>query len=126
MAAGKMMMTPLLTTPEVARLLHLSERTVYAQRQRLGGFYPAGIRALRFRKEDIYAIMEGPQDRQLEVPVPISGPAPQQNWIQNQGPGSKRTGSPPKGADQPADPSIIADSVRFGLRDPDGGVSAGG
>ena len=66
-------MNSLLTPNEVARLLHLSVRTVYAQSHRLGGFYPAGIRVLRFRREDIYAIMEGPQDRQLEIPVPHLG-----------------------------------------------------
>ena len=73
MLAGKMMMTPLLTTPEVARLLHLSVRTVYASSHRLGGFYPAGIRALRFQREIIYAIMAGPQDRKIPLPVPGPG-----------------------------------------------------
>jgi predicted DNA-binding transcriptional regulator AlpA len=119
-------MIPLLTVPEVAQLLQLSESAVYFHSHRLGGFYPAGIRALRFRREDIYAIMEGSQERQLEVPVPTSGPTPQQDRIQNKGRGPKRTGSPPKEPDRPADSSIIADSVRFGLRDSDGGVFKGG
>ena len=60
-------MTSLLTPPEVAQLLQISIRTVYAQARRLGGFYPAGIRALRFRREAIYAFMEGPQNRQVPV-----------------------------------------------------------
>ena len=33
----------LLTPEEVAQLLQISIRTVYAQARRLGGFYPAGI-----------------------------------------------------------------------------------
>jgi hypothetical protein len=139
LVAGKMMMTPLLTTSEVARLLYLSEKTVYAQRQRLDGFYPAGIRALRFRKEDIYAIMEGPQERQLAASISTSGPAPQQDRIQNEGRGPHQHGvetSHPNGepATQAPDAidSIIRDAVRFGLRDvlkpggPDGKVSPAG
>ena len=119
-------MNSLLTPNEVAWLLHLSVRTVYAQSHRLGGFYPAGIRVLRFRREDIYAIMEGPQNRQLEVPVSTSGPAPQQNRVQNQGRGPKCPGSPSQEPGRPSDPSVLADSVRFGLRELDGGISSGG
>jgi len=118
-------MNSLLTPNEVARLLHLSVRTVYAQRHRLGGFYPAGIRALRFRREDIYAVMEGPQ-RKLEIPISTPGTAPQQDRVQTQGRGSERPGRSLKEPRRPADPSIIADSVRFGLREPDGGISSGG
>ena len=76
-------MNSLLTPNEVAQLLQLSMRTVYAQSHRLGGFYPAGIRALRFRREDIYAIMEGPQERTLEVPVSTPGPASRQIRVQD-------------------------------------------
>jgi hypothetical protein len=52
-------MEPLLTPKQVAELLSLSVRTVYDHSIRLGGFYPAGIKALRFRKDVIEAIMEG-------------------------------------------------------------------
>jgi len=52
-------MEPLLTPKQVAELLSLSVRTVYDHSIRLGGFYPAGIKALRFRRDVIEAIMEG-------------------------------------------------------------------
>ena len=52
-------MEPLLTPKQVAEILNLSVRTVYDHRIRLGGFYPAGIKALRFRRDVIEAIMEG-------------------------------------------------------------------
>ncbi len=57
-------MQPLLTPEEVANLLQISIKTVYENALRLGGFYPAGIRKLRFRYEFIQKIMEGP-DRVL-------------------------------------------------------------
>ena len=115
-------MTSLLTPQEVARLLKLSVRTIYANRQRLGGFYPAGIRALRFRREDIYAFMEGPQ-RKLEVPIPTFGPALQQDRVQNQGRGSHQHGVATGHLDgEPGTPatdtidSITRDAMRYGLR----------
>ncbi|MCP4624842.1 MAG: helix-turn-helix domain-containing protein [bacterium] len=46
----------LLTPKQVAELLSLSVRTVYDHSIRLGGFYPAGIKALRFRRDVIEAI----------------------------------------------------------------------
>ena len=49
----------LLTVKDVAGLLQIKERTVYDNRKALGGFYPAGIKVLRFRAEVIYGIMEG-------------------------------------------------------------------
>ena len=121
-------MQSLLTPEEVAGLLQLSLRTIYANVRRLGGFYPAGIRALRFRREDIHAIMEGPQERTLEVPVSTPGPASRQIRVSGQENGSSGNGKAPReiGDSQSADSSIIADSVRFGLRDPDGGVPASG
>jgi hypothetical protein len=44
--------------------------TIYAKTPSLGGFYPAGIKALRFRREIIYAMMEGPKDRQVPKSIP--------------------------------------------------------
>jgi len=52
-------MEPLLTPKQVAEMLNLSVRTVYDHSIRLGGFYSAGIKALRFRRDVIEAIMEG-------------------------------------------------------------------
>ena len=119
-------MKPLLTPEEVAELLQLSLRTIYANAQRLGGFYPAGIRALRFRRDTIHAIMEGPQDRQVAIPVSTPGQTPQQDRVSNQKRCQSGDGEAQGDADQgpiSSDPSIIADSVRFGLRDPDGEIS---
>jgi hypothetical protein len=43
----------LLTPSQVADQLQISVRTVMRHSRALGGFYPAGIRALRFREEDV-------------------------------------------------------------------------
>jgi predicted DNA-binding transcriptional regulator AlpA len=116
-------MQPLLKPEEVAELLQLSLSTIYSKARNLGGFYPVGIKALRFRRETIHAIMEGPQDRHVEVPVSIPGQTLQQNRAFNQKRRPAGNGKSPRAADQEpvsSDPSIIADSMRFGLRDPDG------
>ncbi len=52
-------MDKLLTPEQVADLLQISVKTVYEKSDRFGGFYPAGIRVLRFRQEVINGIMEG-------------------------------------------------------------------
>ncbi len=48
-----------LTLKLVVELLNLSVRKVYDHSICLGGFYPPGIKALRFRRDVIEAIMEG-------------------------------------------------------------------
>ena len=88
-------MQALLTPEEVASLLQLSLRTIYANVRRLGGFYPAGIRALRFRREDSSAIMEGPQELTLEVPVSIPELALRQLRVPGQENGSSGNGNAP-------------------------------
>ena len=50
----------ILTLPQVATLLQVSERTVKRHWKRLGGFHPAGIRVLRFRLEDVERACFGP------------------------------------------------------------------
>ena len=52
-------MEPFLTPKQVVELLSLSVRTVYDHSTRLGGFYPAGIKALLSRRDVIEAIIEG-------------------------------------------------------------------
>lgn len=52
-------MEPLLTVDEVANLLHISKKTVYAHSYTLGGFYPLGIQVLRFKAGDIHERLEG-------------------------------------------------------------------
>lgn len=49
---------PLLTPQQVAELLNISVRTVYDNAHKLGGFYPAGIMALRFREDELIERLE--------------------------------------------------------------------
>ncbi len=124
--------SPLLTPRQVAKLLQLSLATIYAKARSLGGFYPAGIKALRFRRETIHAIMEGPQDRKVPHPVPASGQKVQQDRLRYQkGRQNMASGEVEGVGDRGSDPTIAADAVRFGLRDPgprgpDGQVPAPG
>jgi hypothetical protein len=113
---------PLLSPRQVAELLQLSLATIYAKAHSLGGFYPAGIKALRFRTEMIYAIMEGPQNRKVSLPVSISGQKVQQDGVRHPK-GRRKMDSGPAdgiGAGSP-DPTIAADAIRFGLRTPGSG-----
>lgn len=48
----------LLTPKDVAKLLQISEKTVYKHQRRLCDFHPVGIKCLRFRAKDIYDIMK--------------------------------------------------------------------
>jgi hypothetical protein len=61
--------SPLLTPKEVADLLKISLQTVYDNRKLLRGFCPAGIRVLRFRKDDIERIMEGPRNQIVKAEI---------------------------------------------------------
>jgi len=58
--------SPLLTPKQVAELLKVSLKTVYDNIKLLGGFWPAGIRVLRFRHEDIERILEGPRNQSAD------------------------------------------------------------
>jgi hypothetical protein len=49
----------LLTPSEVADILSVSVRTVMRHSRALGGFYPAGIRALRFLESDVLSSCRG-------------------------------------------------------------------
>ncbi len=62
---------PLFTPDQVATLLQISTRTVYDNKEKLGGFYPAGIGVLRFRREKIHGYMEGSRNEEMEVRVSI-------------------------------------------------------
>jgi len=59
----------LLTTQNVAEMLQIHPRTVYDHAADFGGFYPAGLRVLRFREDVINAYMEGQGKGTLAVPV---------------------------------------------------------
>src|SRR5208283_4085140 len=64
--------TNLLTVEDVANFLQISQRTVYDNSRKLGGFYPHGLRVLRFRPEVIYGNMEGQETEGMGLRVPIS------------------------------------------------------
>ena len=83
-------MNPLLTPKEVANLLRISERTVYDHKEELGGFYPAGIRRLRFKQEVIYGHMEESQTRDLALRVSASREKVHGKRLQNKGRGQSR------------------------------------
>lgn len=123
-------MLPLLTPPQVAELLQLSVATIYAKANRLGGFYPAGIKALRFRRETIYALMEGPQDGKVPHSIPASGQEVQQDRLFNsKGRRDLASGKAEDVGPESPDPTIDADAIRFGLcssisKDSDGQVLA--
>jgi excisionase family DNA binding protein len=77
-------MKPLLTPKQVANLLQVSTRTVYDNKHRLRGFYPVGIRRLRFRAEDIDELLEESQDRQVLLRVPVPKEEIYRQRIQNE------------------------------------------
>ena len=64
-------MTSLLTPQQVADLLQISVRTVYDHARDLGGFYPAGLRVLRFNPGVIYGYMEGQGKGSLAISVRV-------------------------------------------------------
>jgi hypothetical protein len=100
------MSSALLTVEEVAKILKITPRTVYKYRQRLGGFYPFGIKVLRFRREEIYAHLE--RGRELEIPVPAAGETTFPARIQNQGIGQGGKGEatgPTQSCQRGADPN---------------------
>jgi len=82
----------LLTPKQVAELLQVSPRTVYDNKHRLGGFYPAGIRVLRFRREIIYGLMEGQKTEGLGIRFSVQGQEIRRQGIQNQGGGKSIKG----------------------------------
>lgn len=74
----------LLTVKEVALLLNLSVGTIYEHRFRLGGFYPAGIRVLRFKEDIIHGYMAGPDIREVQVQVSVPESGLRRRRIQDQ------------------------------------------
>ena len=77
-------MTPLLTPENVADLLQIDAKTVYKHSRRLGGFYPAGIKVLRFKQETINDIMEGGQRVAVQFQAPKK-PVLVKNLLQQNG-----------------------------------------
>ena len=74
-----------LSVKQVAEIFQISTRTVYENKHQLGGFYPADIRVLRFRKEVIYGLMERQETGGLGVRFPAQGETIRRQGIQNEG-----------------------------------------
>lgn len=55
----------LLTPDQVAERLQVGKSTVYKNAHKLGGFYPVGIKVLRFNENHINGIMEGKQHQPI-------------------------------------------------------------
>ena len=83
-------MNQLLTVNDVAKLLNVSVRTVYEHAERLGGFYPLGIRRLRFQQERIYEHLEGQAKGVLALQLPVHGEGIYGERVRDQKVGRKR------------------------------------
>lgn len=67
------MIKNLLTVAQVAEFLQIAISTVYDNAARLGGFYPGGIRVLRFKPEVIYGSLEGQGQEGLALRLLVHG-----------------------------------------------------
>jgi hypothetical protein len=89
----------LLSVNDVAIILNISARTVYEHADELGGFYPAGIKVLRFNPEVIYGYLEGQNTEGLAIRFPIQRKEIRQRRTSKQaggniGKGRQKKGSP--------------------------------
>ena len=100
----------LLTPTDVAELLQVSEKTVYKHKHRFGGFYPAGLKVLRFRGDIIDGILQGPKTEGLDISVSVSGQKLRKSRIQDQKRGTRSKGSSKKRIKGP-----VARSNRHGI-----------
>jgi len=98
-----------LTVSQVSKILNISPRSVYRKRWQLGGFYPLGLRCLRFPAGLVYACMEGSGER-LAVSIPGRGQEVQQGMVSRQG-GSQGSRGGAQGGIEEAD----KDPNRWGL-----------
>jgi len=86
-------MERLMTPEDVADLLRISTRSVYDHKDRFGGFYPAGLRVLRFRGEVIRELMEGQGKPNVQVQIPDQGEGLRGGRVQDESRGEKCQGS---------------------------------
>jgi len=63
--------TTLLTAEDVAEILRVGIRTVYKHSKKMGGFYPFGMKCLRFNKVVFYECLERQSKELLSVWVPL-------------------------------------------------------
>jgi hypothetical protein len=87
----------LMTAEDVARCLKISLRTVYENKNRLGGFYPAGLKVLRFRKDIIDGFMAGQETQGLAVRLPVPREDLCRRWTSYQSGGQKGQRDPKSG-----------------------------
>lgn len=114
-----MTLEPLLTPEQVAALLQISVKTVKKAkvRERLGGFYPVGLRALRFRPEVIRGVLAG--ERQgVEVQVRARGQALLRTVVPDQGCGPDRPGRSPQAPKRGEEKKRLAAELGFRITDP--------
>ena len=102
----------LLTVEEVAAILKVRIRTVYDNRKNLGGFYPAGIRVLRFHPDVIRGIVERQGIRHLEIQVSNGWEGLRRGWPQNKESGNSGPGTAKA-------PGQTRSCFRLGKTDPD-------
>jgi hypothetical protein len=108
-------MSALLTPEEVAEYLKKSLRTVYANREKLGGFYPLGLKVLRVDPEVIYGSVLRPGEGIVAVRVPVLGRKVHGKRQDQGGSPNRKRGAPKKGQGEGQDPG--ADANRHGLFD---------
>lgn len=112
-------MEPLLTPEQVADLLQISVKTVKkaSVRQRLGGFYPVGLRALRFRPEVIRGVLAG-QGQGVEIQVREGGQDLFRPMVCHQGGCPGGEGGAPQAPKTNAEKQRLAADLGFRLTDP--------
>ena len=106
-------MNQLLTPEDVAEVLQISLSTVYKNAMRLGGFYPFGLKVLRFQREVIErGHLEEQRPGGLVVQLPASGEA-----IRGKGVPEKIGGPFRPGRSKKASQGGCKDPNRHGLLD---------
>ena len=65
--AKKIDFPELWTADQVAKTLQMSKQTVYNHAKELGGFYPFGIKQMRFHAKKIQECLERSEDRPMAV-----------------------------------------------------------
>ncbi len=74
----------LLKPKQVAEKLGLSVATVYEKSHVLGGFYPFGIKSLRFDEDFIDGVLERQKAQALVLPIPSQQKELQRQRVSNQ------------------------------------------
>ena len=105
----------LLTVPDVANILQIAPRTVYDNKYRLGGFYPAGLRVLRFPPGVILGYLEGQGTENMGLRVPISQEVIRVRGTRNTPGGRSRKVKTAGGCKGPGHREYQSDQNRHGL-----------